>query len=319
MRMRHLHSRGFIACALFAVLGVCGHARAAQVYWADYANDRIQRANVDGGGVQTVLGNLPGITALAVDDVHGTIYWSETVGGNRIRRSSLDGSNVTTLLETPGMVYDIALDVPSNLMFFGQGGTETTIQMIRGATISGGSPFTVVGPKNGNEANYTPYAVGLYDGQVYYAGSGGSAIRRVNYDGTGDQVFVDVAGGNTFALHVKPNDAYLRLYWLDEDDDYLRTTEDPSIVLSLRSVGGDYGERYPWGFAGDGQRLYWSDALTHLIQSVDYDGNDYQSFPVDGEPRRIALVVPEPGCAMVTTAITGCFILLRRVRISRRA
>src|SRR5215203_1561054 len=66
-----------IACVLTVDVLPAG---AAQLYWADYANNRIQRSNVDGTAEQTVLGDLPGVTALAVDNLNGAMYWSETSG-----------------------------------------------------------------------------------------------------------------------------------------------------------------------------------------------------------------------------------------------
>jgi hypothetical protein len=77
------------------------------IYWVDQQNDNIQRSDLDGSNVQTVLSSANGVnspTGLLVDTVNGKIYWSEYSSGN-IKRANLDGSNIQTLysgLSSPG-------------------------------------------------------------------------------------------------------------------------------------------------------------------------------------------------------------------------
>jgi hypothetical protein len=259
--------------------------------------------------LQTVLGNLPGATALAIDNVNGRMYWSETGATNRIRRANLDGSNVETVLNTPGEVYDLALDVAANLMVFGQNSAlvPESLQVIRAATLDGGSPHDLV-----SGSGFTPYAVGLFGGRVYFPGEGGGSIRRVNYDGTQNELYLEPAGGGTFALVRAALNG--RVYWLDEDDDWIRAEAGHYELFNLKSVTA-VDDPQPWGFVADGERLYWTDTVLARVQSVDLEGNGYEFFDVEGKPRRLALAVPEPG--VVGVLLIGSLLGARRRRPRR--
>src|SRR5205814_3984257 len=108
------------------------------------------------------------------------------------------------------------------------------------APLTGGSPHNVI---SGNDV--VPQAVALSNEQVYYPANGASDIRRINYDGTGDEHY-RYAGGGAFALlfHHVPGTSYP--YWLDEDDDYIRGPDDADILFSVRSVNPNpLGENFP--------------------------------------------------------------------------
>lgn len=89
-----------------------------KVYWIDVstAPDRIMRSNLDGTSVELLvsenMGASPGFEvgppSLAVDAIHGYVYWSNPLLGE-IRRAELDGSNIETVLTAPS-VSALALD-----------------------------------------------------------------------------------------------------------------------------------------------------------------------------------------------------------------
>ena len=74
------------------------------MYWADYGErkrrreDKIQRSNLDGSGVETLV--TTGIVdpwGIALDVAGGKMYWTDWETG-RIHRSNLDGSGVENLV-----------------------------------------------------------------------------------------------------------------------------------------------------------------------------------------------------------------------------
>lgn len=85
-----------------------------QIYWTDAGMGRIQRANLDGTNVETLLTFLENPVDLAVDADGDQIYWVEGELWNicapledfcgpwdrfngRMRRADLDGTNIETL------------------------------------------------------------------------------------------------------------------------------------------------------------------------------------------------------------------------------
>ena len=81
------------------------------LYWTDFgATDRIQRADLDGANVETVVTRGLGTPfGLTIDVSAGKMYWTDD-GTNKIRRADLDGSNIEDVI-TRGLDKPIEVDL----------------------------------------------------------------------------------------------------------------------------------------------------------------------------------------------------------------
>ena len=70
-------------------MGIAVDATGSNLYWTN-ARGRIQRANLDGSGIQNVVQDLSGPTDIVVSN--GFIYWTE--GRNSVRRVSMSGQKI---------------------------------------------------------------------------------------------------------------------------------------------------------------------------------------------------------------------------------
>ena len=70
-------------------MGITVDATGNNLYWTN-ARGRIQRANLDGSGIQNVVQDLSGPTDIVVSN--GFIYWTE--GSNSVRRVSISGQKI---------------------------------------------------------------------------------------------------------------------------------------------------------------------------------------------------------------------------------
>src|SRR5262245_43543292 len=92
------------------------------MYWTDLGLGKIQRASLDGAGVQdVVVGGAP--MWIALDLVAGKLYWTDFTA-RTIRRANLDGSSAEDLLfvppgTLPGGLTGIALDPVQGKLYFG--------------------------------------------------------------------------------------------------------------------------------------------------------------------------------------------------------
>jgi len=79
-----------------------------KIYWIDEASAVIERANLDGTQVETVvtLSATWSTTAIAVDSVLGEIYWAIN-SNDTIWRASLEGARKEVLVDLPG-TYQVA-------------------------------------------------------------------------------------------------------------------------------------------------------------------------------------------------------------------
>ncbi len=89
-----------------------------KMYWADLVLDWIQRANLDGTGVETVVSGLGTPYDFDLDLVDGKVYWTDHTQ-KLIARANLDGSQRDTLVVTPAScLYGLAVDHDGGWVYF---------------------------------------------------------------------------------------------------------------------------------------------------------------------------------------------------------
>ena len=107
---------------------------AGKMYWTDTSTAKIQRANLDGSGVEDlVTSGLSFPLGLALDVGAGKMYWTDA-GRAKIQRANLDGSGVEDLV-TSGLSFPLglALDVGAGKMYW----TDTSTAKIQRANLDG--------------------------------------------------------------------------------------------------------------------------------------------------------------------------------------
>ena len=90
-----------------------------RLYWTDWGTDKIQRANLDGSNVETLVAvgqHSWSLRDLALDEDGGKVYWTD--GRRRVQRANLDGSYIETLIITGDGTGGIALDVAEGKMYW---------------------------------------------------------------------------------------------------------------------------------------------------------------------------------------------------------
>ena len=154
-------------------IGIAVDATGSKLYWTN-ARGRIQRANLNGSGIQNVVQDLSGPTDIIVSN--GFIYWTE--GGNSIRRVNMSGQKI---------VQDIAANLGTVGGLAVGGGkvywTEQTGK--RGGTINSanadGTGATVL-----TSVLATPMgiAVDTVGSKLYWTNARGR-VQRANLNGSG--------------------------------------------------------------------------------------------------------------------------------------
>ncbi|ANM30016.1 hypothetical protein ABI59_11200 [Acidobacteria bacterium Mor1] len=281
---------------------VCGTpvTAASKIYWTDFEGDRLQRANLDGTAVETLItSGLNEPNGIALDVAGDAIYWTEFNGG-RIRRAALDGSNQTDLISSGiSLSEGIALDIPAGKMYWAQRGSER----IQRADLDGTDIELLTTFVD------RPYGMALdpLAGKMYWTDYGGGArwIRRANLDGSsGENVLENLTGPRGVALDVTNS----KLYWVDTLDDRIyRANIDGSAQETLISSGLDF----PRGIALDltGGKMYWTDAGMQRIERSNLDGSSREVLIDTGlvGPNGIAVDVLDANCDGVDEDGDGFF------------
>ena len=156
-------------------------AGAGKMYWTDRGTGKIQRANLDGSGVEDlVTSGFVDPTGLALDLGAGKMYWTDAkVGTEKIQRANLDGSGVEDLV-TSGLDIPkgLALDLGAGKMYWTDRGTGK----IQRANLDGSGVEDLIT----SGLRYPEgLALDLGAGKMYWTDRGTGKIQRANLDGSG--------------------------------------------------------------------------------------------------------------------------------------
>lgn len=277
---------------IFVLLSVTdqpGIAQSTKVYWSDFGLTKIQKADVDGSNVETVLTSATMQPfELDVDGVNDKLYWTETLLA-RIQRSDLDGSNVETLLST-GLVTPrgLALDVANGKMYWTDWGTFK----IQRADLDGSNVEDLIDFGALSGAIPRGIVLDVAGGKMYWTDAGLQMIRRANLDGSGIENLITVGLNTTVGIDL--DTVAGKLYWTDLLTGTIhRANLDGSGVETIVSTGlldPSYIDVDP--VLG---KIFWTDFGTTWVQRANLDGTGVENIVTSG------LIIPT-GIALESSA-----------------
>ena len=157
-------------------LGVALDLAGGKIYFTDSDNNKIERANLDGTGIEDLVTADPfDPRGLALDLVNGKMYWTGTAN-KKIQRANLDGTGVEDLVTT-GITFPqgIALDIAGGKMYWADTGN------IKIANMDGTSVDTLIS----GLSNPLGIALDLIHSRIYWTDTVADKIQRANLNGTG--------------------------------------------------------------------------------------------------------------------------------------
>ncbi len=100
-----------------AALACPGHG--AKLYWTDRGAGKVQRSNLDGSEVETLVAFPAGsnLRGISVDIAGGRIYFADN-GSHKILRVDLDGGNQEELVSGLGFPADVLFDAASQKLYW---------------------------------------------------------------------------------------------------------------------------------------------------------------------------------------------------------
>ena len=195
--------RGVLAAAAPPGVG------AGKLYWTDGGTDKIQRANLDGSGVEDLVPRASGLGwpwGLALDVEAGKLYWTDR-GRGKIQRANLDGSGVEDLVAS-GLARPngLALDVEAGKLYWTDRGTDK----IQRANLDGSGAEDLVTSGLSDPAGL---ALDVGAGKLYWTDGGAHKIQRANLDGSEVEDLVTAGLDSPRGLAVDVGAG--KLYWAD--------------------------------------------------------------------------------------------------------
>ena len=276
-------------------IGGSGTAKMYWTVWEAYSDEiggKIQRANLDGSGVEDLVTESKIPSGIALDLDAGKMYWT---GDKMIYRTNLDGSGVEDLVTVTGSVWPdgIALDLGTGKMYWTvwEVYADEISGKIQRANLDGSGVEDLVTGLEDPKA----IALDLDAGKMYWTDqvweTQTGKIYRANLDGSGvEDLVTGLENPEAIALDLDAG----KMYWADqvrETGKIQRANLDGSGVEDLVTGLGD-----PQGIALDldAGKMYWTDHVwetqTGKIYRANLDGSSVEDLVTgSGVPRAIAL------------------------------
>ena len=245
-----------------------------QMYWTDRGTSKIQRATLDGSGVESVEDLITGgwPIGLALDVAGGHMYWTDWIE-DKIYRATLDGSNIEDLVTVSGgRLVGLALDIAGGHMYW----TDDIRSGIYRATLDG---FRVKNLVASNQSiSPKDIALDVAGGHMYWTDWIEDKIYRATLDGSNVEDLV--ASNQSISPHGIALDVVGgRMYWTDTGSTgtIRRATLNGLNVEDLVT-----GLDYPVGIALDIARghMYWTDTDAGTIRRATLDGLNVEDLVI---------------------------------------
>jgi len=290
---------GRLAVAALLGLTAPGAMLAAELYWYDAQFGTISAAGLDGSNQRVVVPATNFVGGIAVDGLNGWVYWSETNSlGDQgvIKRAHLDGSSTETIVNSKNRPIGLAVEPTSGKLFW----TSTTknqlnelVGLIESSNLDGTGVQTV---HQGGLAQPFGITIDASTSSVYVTDVNNKAIYRSGFDGSGFAPLVTTGLVNPRGISLDP--VSQSLFWTDNLAFRIETAQANGTGRStLLPYSTPDGIVYSPGDSA----IYWTDfASPGKILRANADGTLLTTAIGDlGNPRYLALAVPEPSTAVL--------------------
>jgi hypothetical protein len=205
----------------FQIEGVAASAARHRLVWGDVPptvpiapSGLLQTSRLDGSGIERLVGQLPHPGAVAWDEVHDLVYWTD-LEKSEIMRANADGSGVETVLAARDEIRQlggIALDPQRDSLVFAY------VNPLIDSLFPGAIARLNLGDAqldNVVSGLSEPKGVALHEGNVYWAdnllGTGGVIGRLLLETGERDVIVKDLKSPVGIAI----DPAAEQIYWTD--------------------------------------------------------------------------------------------------------
>ena len=282
-----------------------------KIYWTTAG--KIQRANLDGSNIETLLTTgLEYPEGIALDVAGDKMYWTDS-GTRSIQRANLDGSNIETLLTT-GLEdpRGIALDMAGDKMYW----VDLGARSIQRANLDGSNIETLV--VTGKYPR--DIALDVAGGKMYWTDFGTRSIQRANLDGTNVETLTTAKDLQDIALDVAGG----KMYWTDGFGGIKRNNLDGAQAETLIT---DLNFLTDIDLDIAGNKMYWIGGEGGLIQRANLDGSNIEDIAsqklalysgialgisrqsLDRTPQRLEIVSGVDQQGSINTALANPFVV----------
>jgi sugar lactone lactonase YvrE len=257
-----------------------------KLYWVNRNLLSIQRCELDGTDIKTVVSQLKAPFGMQLDVENGKVLWAEKADG-QIEMINTDGTGRDTLVTSLGPVERFLVDFDKeNVYFAGECNGLNKIQF------DGGSPEQLIITDILGRNCYFGLALTPSGESIFWSDRLSRTIGKINIDGTGFQELISPVIENPEAIAI--DTLHQKMYWTQRD-----FTLDIGFIYRANLDGTDVETlsvsqpSFPRGIALDlkNEKMYWTDRGRSAVYRADLDGANREliTFSPDIQPEGIAL------------------------------
>ena len=192
------NAEDLVTAGLRSPTGLALDVASGKIYWTDAGvidvptnagTGKIQRANLNGTNIQTLVTGLPYPLYIALDVAGGKMYWTDhdlTSGDGKIQRANLNGTNIQDLFTGSFSTDGIALDTTARKMYW----TNSDYKKIQRANLNGTNveEFAIT-------SRPIDIALDVAAGRIYWITGSTGRIWSMNFDGSDRSRLVNAGSG----------------------------------------------------------------------------------------------------------------------------
>ena len=171
------------SAGILGVRGIALNVTGNQMFWADNVTKKIQRSDLNGASVTSIISaGLVSPGYLSYDPVGAKLYFADNGAGvKKIFRCNTDGTNLQTVVTGLSQVWGIAFDALDNNIYWIDSGID---KIQKGLVTS--LPVTKVVVLTGLTDNIRGLIVDAGNNKMYWGDITTSTIKTANINGTGN-------------------------------------------------------------------------------------------------------------------------------------
>lgn len=232
------------------------------LYWTDWGDQVIRRAELDGSGINTLLTSINGLLLpkpLAIDQDKRKIYWGD---GNLIYRADVDGSLMEQIIDCLDCdVSGLDLDPANNALYY----TDRNNKLVAKSNLDGTNKAVLIATFISNPSSLR---VDLSNGRFYFADQGNQTIISAKLDGSDQQTLIAGVQATALALDSTTKSMY---YFNHNSRNIDRINYDGTNLTTVVTVGGG-AEINGLDLDLDNNFAYWTRTDNRRVQRASMDG-----------------------------------------------
>jgi low density lipoprotein receptor-related protein 5/6 len=260
-------------------------------FWTEVDKDEINRSELDGTNLQTIIGLvLEDPRALKVDPNGERLYWVDRKD-KLVKSSLIDGTDIRNVLDCDTSacvdIDGLALDPVTGTLFFADSDSDSIFK----ANMDGSGSLT---PLISGLGDPRDIALDLGGNRMYWVDDQEKTLESANLDGTGRVLILSDANNDPvskpYCIAIDSRGSGI-LFWYDHaektiyrsnlDGTSIQAIVGPAGISKIRALSLDLDEN----------KLYWADYDGHSMKRANIDGSFIEDLTTTaGKPWGISIV-----------------------------